>query len=113
METLHDFSSIDEAIDTIIDVIGNGKVKDGTIPNTYDIEKGTYRVVVAADKNGNWVLTAFDFVNSAKKKKKGTATALPLSQSSDGAGAVAPNPSAANVDNSSETSKQSIEKYGS
>lgn len=110
VETLHDFPSVDDAINTITDVISNGVVKDGSIPNTYDIENGDYRVVVAADKNGNWVLTAFDYVNPTKKKKKGTATALPPSQSSDGAGAVAPNLSAAKIDNSSETSKENGEK---
>ena len=110
VETLHDFPSIDDAINTITDVISNGVVKDGSIPNTYDIENGDYRVVVAADKNGNWVLTAFDYVNPTKKKKKGTATALPPSQSSDGAGAVAPNLSAAKIDNSSETAKKNGEK---
>ena len=111
VETLHDFPSIDDAINTITDVISNGVVKDGSIPNTYDIENGDYRVVVAADKNGNWVLTAFDYVNPTKKKKKGTATALPPSQSSDGAGAVAPNLSAAKIDNSSETTKENGEKF--
>lgn len=111
VETLHDFPSIDDAINTITDVISNGVVKDGSIPNTYDIENGDYRVVVAADKNGNWVLTAFDYVNPTKKKKKGTATALPPSQSSDGAGAVAPNLSAAKIDNSSETAKENGEKF--
>lgn len=111
VETLHDFSSVDDAINTITDVISNGVVKDGSIPNTYDIENGDYRVVVAADKNGNWVLTAFDYVNPTKKKKKGTATALPPSQSSDGAGAVAPNLSAAKIDNSSETAKENGEKF--
>lgn len=111
VETLHDFPSIDDAINTITDVISNGVVKDGSIPNTYDIENGDYRVVVAADKNGNWVLTAFDYVNPTKKKKKGTATALPPSQSSDGAGAVAPNLSAAKIDNSSETTKKNGEKF--
>jgi site-specific DNA-cytosine methylase len=110
VETLHDFPSVDDAINTITDVISNGVVKDGSIPNTYDIENGDYRVVVAADKNGNWVLTAFDYVNPTKKKKKGTATALPPSQSSDGAGAVAPNLSAAKIDNSSETTKENGEK---
>lgn len=110
VETLHDFPSVDDAINTITDVISNGVVKDGSIPNTYDIENGDYRVVVAADKNGNWVLTAFDFVNPTEKKKKGTATALPPSQSSDGAGAVAPNLSAAKIDNSSETAKKNGEK---
>lgn len=110
VETLHDFPSVDDAINTITDVISNGVVKDGSIPNTYDIENGDYRVVVAADKNGNWVLTAFDYVNPTKKNKKGTATALPPSQSSDGAGAVAPNLSAAKIDNSSETSKENGEK---
>lgn len=110
VETLHDFPSVDDAINTITDVISNGVVKDGSIPNTYDIENGDYRVVVAADKNGNWVLTAFDYVNPTKKKKKGTATALPPSQSSDGAGAVAPNLSAAKIDNSSETAKENGEK---
>lgn len=111
VETLHDFPSVDDAINTITDVISNGVVKDGSIPNTYDIENGDYRVVVAADKNGNWVLTAFDYVNPTKKKKKGTATALPPSQSSDGAGAVAPNLSAAKIDNSSETAKGNDEKF--
>lgn len=111
VETLHDFPSVDDAINTITDVISNGIVKDGSIPNTYDIENGDYRVVVAADKNGNWVLTAFDYVNPTKKKKKGTATALPPSQSSDGAGAVAPNLSAAKIDNSSETAKENGEKF--
>lgn len=111
VETLHDFHSVDDAINTITDVISNGVVKDGSIPNTYDIENGDYRVVVAADKNGNWVLTAFDYVNPTKKKKKGTATALPPSQSSDGAGAVAPNLSAAKIDNSSETTKENGEKF--
>lgn len=110
VETLHDFPSVDDAINTITDVISNGVVKDGSIPNTYDIENGDYRVVVAADKNGNWVLTAFDYVNPTKKKKKGTATALPPSQSSDGAGAVAPNLSAAKIDNSSETTKENGKK---
>lgn len=113
VETLHDFHSVDDAINTITDVISNGVVKDGSIPNTYDIENGDYRVVVAADKNGNWVLTAFDYVNPTKKKKKGTATALPPSQSSDGAGAVAPNLSAAKIDNSSETTKKNGEKVDS
>ena len=113
VETLHDFPSVDDAINTITDVISNGVVKDGSIPNTYDIENGDYRVVVAADKNGNWVLTAFDYVNPTKKKKKGTATALPPSQSSDGAGAVAPNLSAAKIDNSSETTKENGEKVDS
>ena len=113
VETLLDFPSIDDAINTITDVISNGVVKDGSIPNTYDIENGDYRVVVAADKNGNWVLTAFDYVNPTKKKKKGTATALPPSQSSDGAGAVAPNLSAAKIDNSSETAKKNGEKVDS
>ena len=113
VETLHDFPSVDDAINTITDVISNGIVKDGSIPNTYDIENGDYRVVVAADKNGNWVLTAFDYVNPTKKKKKGTATALPPSQSSDGAGAVAPNLSAAKIDNSSETTKKNGEKVDS
>lgn len=113
VETLHDFPSVDDAINTITDVISNGVAKDGSIPNTYDIENGDYRVVVAADKNGNWVLTAFDYVNPTKKKKKGTATALPPSQSSDGAGAVAPNLSAAKIDNSSETTKKNGEKVDS
>ena len=64
VETLKDFSSVDDAVKTITDVIENGEVKDGSVPNTYDIEKGNYRVVVAADENGNWVLTAFDYIRS-------------------------------------------------
>ena len=104
VETLKDFDSVEDAINTISDVIETGEVKTGTIANTYDIEKGDYRVVVAADEDGNWVLTAFDYVNSAKEKKKGTATNLTLSQSSDEAGAVASNLSEDKVTNNSETS---------
>lgn len=60
VETLKDFPTVEDAVNTIIDVIDNGTVKNGKAKNTFDIEKGNYRVVIAADKNGNWVLTAFD-----------------------------------------------------
>ena len=113
VETLKDFNSADDAIETITDVIENGEVKTGSVPNTYDIEKGDYRVVVASDENGNWVLTAFDYVNSAKEKKKGAATALTPSQPSDEAGAVTSSLSTNKDTETSETSKSAEERTSS
>ena len=93
VETLHDFNSAEEAFDVISGVVNDGTVSEGQVPNTYNIEKGNYRVVVAKDAIGNWVLTAFDFKRPASTKKKGTPAALTPGEtaSADGAGAVAPN----------------------
>ena len=93
VETLHDFNSAEEAFDVISGVVNDGTVSEGQVPNTYNIEKGNYRVVVAKDTIGNWVLTAFDFKRPASTKKKGTPAALTPGEtaSADGAGAVAPN----------------------
>ena len=93
VETLHDFNSIEEAFKTIANVIANGTATDGKVPNTYNIEKGDYRVVIAKSSVGQWVLTAFDFKTSLRDKKKGTPAALTPGETANavGAGAVAPN----------------------
>lgn len=69
VETLGDFSSMEEAIDTIDDVITNGEYIEQD-SRTAIFDKGNYRVVVAREESGNWVLTAFDNKTSAKEKKK-------------------------------------------
>ena len=116
VELMNDFDSVDDAVQTIIDVIKNGKVEPLNEDRVYEINNGNYRVSVAKDKNGNWVLSAMDKSRSKKaklreKSKKGAATVVPPSLPSDGAGAVAPNLSAAKIDNSSETSKENGEKF--
>ena len=73
VETLKDFKSIEEADAVIEDVVTSGVVKEGK-DNTWNIEKGNYRVVVAKDVNGNWILTAFDFVTPKKEKRKDSVT---------------------------------------
>ena len=112
VEVLGDFSSAKDAFDTISDVIVNGEAYDGG-NNTWNIEKGNYRVVIARDENGNWILSAFDF-KTPKKKKKGSVTPLTPNQTAyaDGAGAVAPNLSAAKLVNSSESSDKKSENVG-
>ena len=113
VETQHDFSSAEDAANTISDVIENGVVTDGANGDTYNIEKGNYRVVIARDAVGNWVLTAFDFKTSKKDKKKGTPASVTPGEtaSADGAGAVAPNLSKSKDSNKNPDS-QKIEDYG-
>lgn len=116
VELMNDFDSVDDAVNAIIDVISNGKVEPINKDRVYEINKDIYRVAIAKDENGNWVLSAMDKSRSKKQKlrdksKKGAATVVPPSLPSDGAGAVAPNLSAAKIDNSSETSKENVEKF--
>lgn len=93
-ERLGDFASLDEAIEVIDDVINNGEiVANPNAKNNIDIDKGNYRVSIAQDENGRWVLTAFDKDTPAKEKKKrkdAAAIGTP-GQPDEGAGAVAPN----------------------
>lgn len=115
VELMNDFDSVDDAVNAIIDVISNGKVEPINKDRVYEINKDIYRVAIAKDENGNWVLSAMDKSRSKKQKlrdksKKGAATVVPPSLPSDGAGAVAPNLSAAKIDNSSETTKENGEK---
>lgn len=116
IELMNDFDSVDDAVNAIIDVISNGKVEPINKDRVYEINKDIYRVAIAKDENGNWVLSAMDKSRSKKQKlrdksKKGAATVVPPSLPSDGAGAVAPNLSAAKIDNSSETAKENGEKF--
>lgn len=85
-----DFDSISEAIEAISNTIQNGNVRKED--NSYVIEYGNMRVIVSSDGNGNWIVTAYDYVVSQKDKKRKDAAALGTpSQPNDGAGAVAPN----------------------
>jgi site-specific DNA-cytosine methylase len=116
VELMNDFDSVDDAVNAIIDVILNGKVEPINKDRVYEINKDIYRVAIAKDENGNWVLSAMDKSRSKKQKlrdksKKGAATVVPPSLPSDGAGAVAPNLSAAKIDNSFETAKENGEKF--
>lgn len=69
VKTLGDFASMEEAIGVIDDVVRNGGFKEDKA-NTLAIEKDNYRVVIARNEAGNWVLTAFDKDTPAKEKKK-------------------------------------------
>ncbi|MDE6463820.1 MAG: hypothetical protein K2L16_04220, partial [Muribaculaceae bacterium] len=98
VRTLGDFRSIEEAVDVIGDVIKNGEIVEEEKGNTVAVEKGDYRVVIAKDDAGNWVLTAFDKSKSAKEKKqkkeeKDAATTGTAGQPDEGSRAVEPNPS--------------------
>lgn len=109
VETLGDFSSMEEAIDTIDDVIANGEYIEQD-SRTAIFDKGNYRVVVARDESGNWVLTAFDNKIPAKEKKKRKDAATPgtAGQPNAEARAVASNLSAGK-DNNSAKDKQEVE----
>ena len=98
IETLGDFPNVNEAMRIIEDVINNGTAKQNSDPQLVDIEKGNYRVVVAKNAEGNWILSAFDYVEGKKEKlkKKEKGKTLPPSktpgQSDVEAGAVTSNP---------------------
>ncbi|MDE5836690.1 MAG: hypothetical protein K2H50_06760, partial [Paramuribaculum sp.] len=95
VQTLGDFSSMEEAIEVIDDVIKNGAFTEQNA-RTAVFDKDNYRVVVARDEAGNWVLTAFDNKTSAREKKeqKDAAALGTAGQPIEGARAVTPNLSA-------------------
>ena len=108
VKTLGDFTSMEEAIGVIDDVVRNGKFTEQDA-KTAVFDKGDYRVVVARDESGNWVLTAFDNKTPAKekkKRKKDAATRGTAGQPDEGARAVAPNPSSGDKGNALSGSKQ-------
>ncbi len=96
VQTLGDFSSMEEAIEVIDDVIKNGAFTEQNA-RTAVFDKDNYRVVVARDEAGNWVLTAFDNKTPAREKKeqKDAAALGTAGQPIEGARAVTPNLSAA------------------
>lgn len=106
VDTLGDFSSMENAIEVIEDVVKNGEYIEQD-DRTAVFDKGNYRVVVARDESGNWVLTAFDHKTSAKekKKRKDAATTGTAGQPNEEARAVSPNLSDAKV-NENFTDKQ-------
>ncbi len=91
VKTLGDFASMEEAIGIIDDVVKNGTFTEQDA-RTAVFDKGVYRVVVARDDAGNWVLTAFDNKTPAKekKKRKDAATRGTAGQPNAEARAVAP-----------------------
>ena len=108
VKTLGDFTSMEEAIGVIDDVVKNGEFTEQDA-NTAVFDKGDYRVVVARDESGNWVLTAFDNKTPAKekkKRKKDAATRGTAGQPDEGARAVAPNPSSGGKGNTLSGNKQ-------
>ena len=76
---LDDFDSIDEMVKIIQDVIENGTYR----PHGEDVrfEKDGYRVVVAKDEDGNFVLTAYDITRKQEEKKRSEEDATHLDQS--------------------------------
>lgn len=104
-----DFDSISEAIEAISNTIQNGDVRKED--NSYVVEYGNMRVIVSSDGNGNWIVTAYDYVVSQKDKKRKDAAALGTpSQPNDGAGAVAPNLSNGKGTENNSTSQENSEE---
>lgn len=104
-----DFDSITEAIEAISNTIQNGDVRKED--NSYVVEYGNMRVIVSSDGNGNWIVTAYDYVVSQKDKKRKDAAALGTpSQPNDGAGAVAPNLSNGKGTENNSTSQENSEE---
>lgn len=65
INVMHDFNSIEDMVRTIENIIENGKLnknKDGN----YELEDDSYRVVIVNDEDGNWILSAFDYIHSKK-----------------------------------------------
>ena len=115
VKTLGDFASMEEAIGVIDDVVRNGEFTEQDA-KTAVFDKGDYRVVVARDESGNWVLTAFDNKTPAKekkKRKKDAATRGTAGQPDEGARAVAPNPSSGSKGNALPSDKQAEAKESS
>ncbi len=96
INTLHDFSSIEEAVNVIDDVIKNGIVSREN-PDKANLDHNGYRVSVKKqirDDKGNvtgkknWVVTAFDKERGVKEKERassgGTLTTPPTNQSAGG-----------------------------
>lgn len=91
IKVLKDFKDVDEAMRIIDDVVTNGTSKPNSDPKLVDIEKGDYRVVVAKNDEGNWILSAFDFVKPKKEKEKTLPPSKTPGQSDVEAGAVTSN----------------------
>ena len=103
INVMHDFNSIEDMVRTIENIIENGKLnknKDGN----YELEDDSYRVVIVNDEDGNWILSAFDYIHSKKEKlrRKDTAAIETPSQSNVESGAVNSNLSTDKVTESAE-----------
>ncbi len=77
IEEQDDFDSINEAIDAIGQTIQNGKIISNSDRHC-TIDDGTYRVGIAKDEQGNWVLTAYDNSRSKEDKQRNGVNQSPL-----------------------------------
>lgn len=74
---MKDFENLDEAIRIIEDVVNTGEARqDKNDTQLVNIEKGNYRVVVAKNTEGNWILSAFDFVTSKRETERKDTAAI-------------------------------------
>ncbi len=69
-----DFDSVEEAMQVIDDVVKNGEVTSQN--NSAKIEKDGYRVALAKDENGSWIITAYDYLRDSKYKKRNSNSSL-------------------------------------
>ncbi len=76
IEEQTDFDSIGEAIDAISKTIQNGRIVSEN-DSQCTIDDGTYRVAIAKDGTGNWVVTAYDNSRGKVEKQRGN-TKSPL-----------------------------------
>lgn len=71
-----DFGSINDAIEAISKTIQNGRIVSEN-DSQCTIDDGTYRVAIAKDGTGNWVVTAYDNSRGKVEKQRGN-TKSPL-----------------------------------
>ena len=71
-----DFNSVDEAVEAIKRTVQNGKISQ--YGDRYIIDDTQYRVIVAKDTNGNWVITAYDNSREKESKQRNHSSATPL-----------------------------------
>lgn len=65
-----DFGSINDAIEAISKTIQNGRIVSEN-DSQCTIDDGTYRVAIAKDGTGNWVVTAYDNSRGKVEKQRG------------------------------------------
>ena len=71
-----DFDSISEAIEAIGETIKNGNIEYFDSGNVA-IDNGKFRVILAQDKNGNWIVTAYDNSKPREEKQKNASSTTP------------------------------------
>lgn len=72
-----DFNSVEEAVDAIENTVKGGQVISNN-KQECTIDDGKYRVGIAKDSNGNWVVTAYDNSRGKAEKQRNGNTNSPL-----------------------------------